>query len=405
MKRIVVTGMGMINALGHDRNSFEAIAQGRSGVAPITLCAHDDLPSTIAAEVKGFDPEVIIKKKEIKKIDRFIQLGLHAALEAFDDASLETIDVSRFGVAGATGMCGIGTLEAAIAKNLQGSLRHTSPFLIPSYIPNMLGGQVSLRFGMRGPNLSITTACAAGTHAIIEAYKTLQFGQCDGMLVVGAEASVTPTAMAGFGTMNALSTRNDDPAAASRPFDAGRDGFVMGEGAGVLVVETLEHAMKRGAKIYGEIVGFGESADAYHITTPHPEGIGAKRALALAWEMAGRPRLDYINAHGTGTLYNDRYEAAAIVELFGPEVPVSSTKGQTGHTLGAAGTIEAVIALTAMERGVIPPVINYESSEPEMARLNLVANAAREASLETVLSCNFGFGGTNGAVIFRRFRG
>lgn len=393
----------MINALGHDKNSFDAIARGECGVAPITLCPHDELVCTIAAEVKGFDPETVVKKKEVKKIDRFIQLGLHAAQEAFDDAGLGRVDCSGFGVVGATGMCGIGSVEAAVCKSAEHSLRHTSPFLVPSFIPNMLAGNLSIRFGMRGPNLAATTACAAGSHAIIEAYKTLQFSSAGGMLVVGAEAAVTPISMAAFGTMSALSTRNHDPKGASRPFDAGRDGFVMGEGAGALVVETLEHAQARGAFIYAEITGFGESADAYHITTPHPEGTGAKAALRAAWEMAGKPRLDYINAHGTSTPYNDRYEAAAIASLFGTEVRVSSTKGQIGHTLGAAGAIEAVIALMAMQRGIVPPLINYAGSEAEMAPLNLVANAPQPCGLEHVLSCNFGFGGTNAAVVFRRF--
>jgi 3-oxoacyl-[acyl-carrier-protein] synthase II len=402
MKRIVVTGIGMINALGHDKNSFDVIAEGRSGIGSITLCDTAELACTIAAEVKGFDPSALVRKKELKKMDRFIQLGLHAAQEAYEDAGLEGIDHSRFGVVGAVGMSGINTFEAAILKNAESSPRHTSPFLIPAYIPNMLGGNVSLRFGMRGPNLSVTTACAAGTHAIIEAYKSLQFGDLPGMLVVGAEAPITTTAMAGFGTMNALSTRNDRPGSASRPFDAGRDGFVMGEGAGALVLEPLESAQARGATIYAEVTGFGESADAYHITTPHPEGLGAKEALRCAWEMAGRPEIDYINAHGTSTRFNDLAEAAAIAALFGDTPAVSSTKGQTGHTLGAAGAIEAVITLMAMRRGLIPPVINYEGSEAEMASLNLVTNTPRPAELRTALSCNFGFGGTNAAVIFSR---
>lgn len=403
MKRIVVTGIGMINALGHDCSSFEAIAEGACGIAPITLCDIRGLGTTFAAEVKGFDPTSVMKKKEVKKADRFIQLGLHAALEAYSDAGLEAIDCSGFGVVGGNGMAGIGSVEAAADKKHESSLRHTTPFLVPSYISNMLSGQISIRFQMTGPNLSVTTACAAGTHAIIEAYKTLQFGQCDGMMVVGAEAAITPMAMAGFGAMNALSGRNDDPEHASRPFDAGRDGFVMGEGAGALVVETLEHAQARGAKIYAEITGFGESGDAFHITTPHSEGRGAIKALEGAWKMAGKPEIGYINAHGTSTHYNDLYEAAAIDTVFGEMRPcVSSTKGQIGHTLGAAGTIEAVISLLAMEKGILPPVINYEQSEAEMAEINLVKNEAIHRTVDCVLSCNFGFGGTNGAVIFQR---
>jgi 3-oxoacyl-[acyl-carrier-protein] synthase II len=405
VRRVVVTGIGMINALGHDRFSFDAIAEGACGIAPITLCDTQGLGSTFAAEVKGFDPTSVMKKKDVKKADRFIQLGLHAALEAYADAGLEQIDCSGFGVVGGNGMAGIGSVEAAVDKKHESSLRHTSPFLVPSYIPNMLSGHISIRFGMTGPNLSVTTACAAGTHAVIEAYKTLQFGQCEGMMVVGAEAAVTPMAMAGFSAMNALSSRNDDPKHASRPFDSGRDGFVMGEGAGALVVETLEHALSRGAKIYAEITGFGESGDAFHITTPHSESRGAIKALSGAWKMAGMPKIDYINAHGTSTRFNDLYEAAAIDTVFHEMQPyVSSTKGQIGHTLGAAGAIEAVIALLAMHKGVLPPVINYERSEEEMAAINLVKNEAIRREVECVLSCNFGFGGTNGAVIFRKIR-
>ncbi|MDX1296436.1 MAG: beta-ketoacyl-ACP synthase II, partial [Sulfurimonadaceae bacterium] len=394
----------MINALGHDKDSFDAIAEGQCGVAPITLCPTDDLTTTIAAEVKGFDPLGVLKKKELKKVDRFIQLGLHAAQEAFEDAALDGVDCSGFGVVGGNGMGGIASVETAIDKKHESGLRHTTPFLIPSFLSNMLAGHVSMRFGMHGPNLSVTTACAAGTHAIIEAYKTLQFGSYECMMVVGAESTITSIALAGFGTMNALSKRNDDPAAASRPFDRDRDGFVMGEGAGALVLETLEHAQKRGATIYAELTGFGESADAYHITTPHAEGLGAKKAMREAWEMASKPDLGYINAHGTGTRYNDLYEAAAINELFGTAPYVSSTKGQIGHTLGAAGAIESVISIMAMQRGCIPPVINYEAGEDEMASINLVANEAVKTEIETVLSCNFGFGGTNAAVIFEAFK-
>jgi len=403
VKRIVVTGLGMINALGHDCRSFGRIAAGESGVGPVTLCEVSELPSRIAAEVKSFDPTVVMKKKEVKKADRFIQLGLHAALEAYSDAGLRAEEAAGFGVVGANGMTGIGSLEHAVANIHEGSVRHVSPFLVPSYIPNMLAGHVSIRFGMSGPNLSVTTACAAGTHAIAEAYKTLQFGQCEGMMVVGAEAPVTRASIAGFSAMGALSVRNELPQEASRPFDTSRDGFVLGEGAGALVLETLEHALNRGAKIYAEVVGFGESGDAFHITTPHPEGAGAKKALRLAWEMAGRPKIDYINAHGTSTHYNDLYEAAAIAELFGTEPYVSSTKGQTGHTLGAAGAIEAVTTLLAMQNELIPPAINYTGSETEMAPINLVHTKALRTRIECALSCNFGFGGTNGAVIFRKY--
>ncbi len=404
MKRIVVTGVGMINALGHDKSSFEAILRGECGVGEVTLCETDGLSTTIAAEVKDFDPTSVMKKKEVKKADRFIQLGLHAGDEALKDAGLHDVDVSGFGVVSTNCMTGIGALESASDVKCDLGLRYTTPFLVPSYLPNMLGGQLSIRHKMSGPNLSVTSACAAGTHGIIEAYKTLQFGQCEGMIVVGAEAPVTPLSIAGYGAMNALSKRNDDPAHASRPFDSERDGFVLGEGAGALVVETLEYAERRGAKIYAEIIGFGESADAHHITAPHPEGKGAQKALRLAWEMADKPKIDYINAHGTSTPHNDIDEAKAIFSVFGEMNPyVSSTKGQIGHCLGAAGVIEAVISLMAMQQQQLPPVINYTRSEAAMQKINLVKNEPIHTEVNTVLSCNFGFGGTNGAVIFQKF--
>jgi len=403
MKRIVITGVGMINALGHDSNSFHAIADGKCGVDTVSLCDTQALATKIAAEVKGFDPLSVMKKREFKKADRFIQLGLHAAMEAFDDAALPSVDVSHFGVVSANCMSGIGSLEAAADTKCSSGMRHITPFLVPSYLPNMLGGQVSIRFKMHGPNLCSSSACAAGTHAIIEAYKTLQFGQCTGMMVVGAEAPVTPLSIGGYGAMNALSKRNDAPAHASRPYDKERDGFVLGEGAGALVLETLEQAQMRGAKIYAEIVGFGESADAYHMTAPHPESTGAKKVLQLAWEMAGQPKIDYINSHGTSTPHNDIDEARAIYDVFNEMQPyVSSTKGQIGHCLGAAGVIEAVISLLAIKHQTLPPVINYFESEAQMLSINLVKNVPLHTSVTTVLSCNFGFGGTNGAVIFRK---
>ena len=404
MKRIVVTGLGMINALGHDKNSFEKIVAGECGIDTITLCDISELECTIAAEVKAFEPSSVMKKREQKKADRFIQLGLHAAMEAFEDAALEGVDTEAFGVVSANCLVGIGSVERAADIKNSSKLSHISPFLIPAYMPNMLAGQVSMKLGLRGPNLSENTACAAGTHALIEAFKTLQFSKGEGMLVVGAEAGITPLALGGFGAMNALcSDHNESPKEAVRPFDKKRSGFVMGEGAGALVLETLEHAQKRGAKIYGEIVGFGESGDAYHISTPEPESRGAIAAMQEAYEMAGKPKIDYINAHGTSTYYNDIREAKAIATVFGEMQPyVSSIKGQTGHTLGAAGAIEAVVSLMAMEASILPPVINYEESEAEMERINLVKNSALSVPVDHLLSCNFGFGGTNAAIIFKK---
>ena len=404
LKRIVVTGVGMINALGHDKSSFKRIVAGESGIDAITLCDSSELECKIAAEVKDFDASSVMKKREQKKADRFIQLGLHAATEAFEDAALESVDTTAFGVVSANCLVGIGSIEVAADIKNSSKLSHISPFLIPSYMPNMLAGQVSMRFDLRGANLSENTACAAGTHAIIEAYKTLQFSKGEGMLVVGAEAGITSLALGGFGAMNALcSNHNEMPKEAVRPFDKDRSGFVMGEGAGALLLETLDHAQKRGAKIYGEIIGFGESADAFHISTPHPEARGAISAMRDAYEMAGAPKIDYINAHGTSTYYNDIREAKAIDEVFGEMKPyVSSIKGQVGHTLGAAGVIEAVVSLLSMQQNCIAPVTNYSESESEMAEINLVSETLLEVELSTVLSCNFGFGGTNAAVIFKK---
>jgi 3-oxoacyl-[acyl-carrier-protein] synthase II len=407
LKRIVVTGIGMINALGHTKASFDAIARGECGIDTITLCDSSELECKIAAEVKGFDPASVMKKREQKKADRFIQLGLHAAMEAFEDAALAGSDTRAFGVVGGNCLVGIGSVEEAAEIKHSSKLSHISPFLIPSYMPNMLAGQVSIKYDLRGPNLSENTACAAGTQAIIEAFKTLQFSNAEGMLVVGAEAGVTPLALGGFGAMNALcKDHNERPKEAVRPFDRERSGFVMGEGAGALVLETLEHAQRRGARIYAEITGFGESGDAYHISTPHPESRGAISAIQGAFEMAGSPKIDYVNAHGTGTYYNDIREARAIETVFGEMRPyVSSIKGQIGHTLGAAGAIEAVVSIMAMEKNTLPPLINYQESEAEMADINLIKAGAVHAEVERVLSCNFGFGGTNAAVVFEKFRG
>ncbi len=407
MKRVVITGLGMINALGHSKESFQAIIDGECGIDRITLCDSSELECKIAAEVKDFDASTVMKKREQKKADRFIQLGLHAAMEAYEDASLDDVDTTAFGVVSANCLVGIGSIEEAADIKNSSKLSHISPFLIPSYMPNMLAGQVSMKFDLRGANLSENTACAAGTHALIEAYKTLQFSKGEGMIVVGAEAGVTPLALGGFGAMNALcKDHNDNPKEAVRPFDKERSGFVMGEGAGALVLETLEHAQKRGARIYAEITGFGESADAYHISTPQPESRGAISAIRDAFEMAGEPKIDYINAHGTSTFYNDIREAKAIATVFGDMRPyVSSIKGQVGHTLGAAGTIEAVVSILAMQQNVLPPVINFVESEGEMEELNLVKNSAVKTEVQRVLSCNFGFGGTNAAIVFEKITG
>jgi len=404
VRRVVVTGLGMINSVGHDKESaFEALVRGECGIDTITLFDPEAFSVKIAGEVKDFDPKTVMDPKEVKKADRFIQLGLKAAAEAFADAGIDdSVERERFGVSCASGIGGLPTIEKNSIVLHERGPRRISPFFIPSALANMLGGFVSIAHTLKGPNLGSVTACAAGTHAISEAAKTIMLGGADRMLVVGGEAAITGIGVGGFAAMKALSTRNDDPKHASRPFDADRDGFVMGEGAGALVLEEYEAAKARGAKIYGELIGFGESGDANHITTPTMDG--PLRAMKAAMAMAGNPKVDYVNAHGTSTPINDKNETAALKELFGGKEncpPVSSTKGQIGHCLGAAGSIEAVIALMAMERGVIPPTINYTTPD-ENCDLDYVPNEAREAQLDVVMSNSFGFGGTNGVVIFRR---
>ncbi|WP_298097177.1 beta-ketoacyl-ACP synthase II [uncultured Campylobacter sp.] len=403
MKRVVVTGIGMITSLGLDKqSSFENICNGKTGVDKISLFDASEFPVQIAAEVKGFDPSSIIEDgKEIKKMDRFIQLGLKAAGEAIDDAKFSSFDSDEFGVSSASGIGGLPNIEINANTCLQRGPRRISPFFIPSALVNMLGGFVSIYYNLKGPNLSSVTACAASAHAIMDAARVIMIGEAKKMLAVGAEAAVCPVGIGGFAAMKALCARNDDPAHASRPFDAERNGFVMGEGAAALVLEELGDAKARGAKIYGELVGFGASGDAYHITSPSLDG--PIRAMKKAYEMAGRPKIDYINAHGTSTAINDKNETAALKELFGEgKVPaVSSTKGQLGHCLGAAGAVEAAISLLAMQNGIIPPTINQISKDPD-CDLDYVPNVARKAKLDCVMSNNFGFGGTNASLIFKR---
>lgn len=401
MKRVVVTGLGMINALGNDaKTSFKNICDGKSGVGKISIFDATDFPVQIAAEVKNFVPEEVVDPKDVKKLDRFILLGHVAANEAMRDCGLSEFDPDLFGVSCAAGIGGLPNIEKNSNICLERGPRKISPFFIPSALVNMLGGVISIKHNLKGPNLSSVTACAAGAHAIIEAAKTIMIGEADAMLVVGAESAICPIGIGGFAAMKALSTRNDDPEHASRPFDAGRDGFVMGEGAGALVLEDYDKAKARGAKIYAELIGFGESGDAHHITSPSLDG--PLRAMRRALKMAGDVRIDYINAHGTSTSANDKNETAAIKEIFGADIPiVSSTKGQIGHCLGAAGAIEAVISIMALNEGVIPPTINQFEKDPD-CDLDYVANEARKAELNVVMSENFGFGGTNGAVIFKR---
>ncbi|HEG5916807.1 TPA: beta-ketoacyl-ACP synthase II [Campylobacter jejuni] len=402
MKRVVVTGIGMINALGLDKeSSFKAICNGESGVNKITLFDATDFPVQIAAEVKNFDPLEVVDGKEVKKIDRFIQLGIKAAREAMQDAGFnEELDKEEFGIVSAAGIGGLPNIEKNSIICSERGPRKISPFFIPSALVNMLGGLISIEHGLKGPNISCVTACAAGTHAIGEAYKSIALGNAKKMLVIGAEAAICPVGIGGFASMKALSTRNEDPQHASRPFDKERDGFVMGEGAGALVFEEYEEAKKRGATIYAELIGFGESADAHHITSPTLDG--PLRAMKKALNMAGNPKVDYINAHGTSTPVNDKNETAAIKELFGNNIPlISSTKGQTGHCLGAAGAIEAVVSVMALRDGVVPPTINQFVKDDE-CDLDYVPNISRKVDLKVVMSNSFGFGGTNGCVVFKK---
>lgn len=404
MRRVVITGIGMINSVGNDKETaFKAICDGVCGIGDITLFDTEGQSVTIAGEVKDFDPETVMAPKEVKKADRFIHLGLKAAQEAMADAAFpEELDKVRFGISAASGIGGLPAIEKnSIILDKRGA-RRISPFFIPSALVNMLGGFVSIEHGLQGPNLSSVTACAAGTHGIAEAAKTIMLNGADQMLAVSAESAISGVGVGGFASMKALSTRNDDPQHASRPFDADRDGFVMGEGAAALVLEEYESAKARGANIYAEVIGFGESGDANHITTPSMDG--PLRAMRAAYEMAGRPKIDYVNAHGTSTPVNDKNETAAVKALFGGKEncpPMSSIKGQVGHCLGAAGGIEAVTAVMAMRDGIIPPSINHVTDDPA-CDLDIVPNEARKAELTTVMSNSFGFGGTNGVVIFRK---
>ncbi len=404
MKRVVVTGLGMINSLGLDKESaFSAIIEGKCGIKVIESFDIEKHSAKIAGEITDFDVLSVMDAKEAKKADRFIQLGLKAAAEAIEDAKLpEDVDRERFGVVSASGIGGLPNIEKNSVVCENRGPRRISPFFIPSSLVNMLGGFISIYQDLKGPNLSAVTACAAGTHAIAEAAKSIMVGTADKMLVVGAESAICPVGIGGFAAMKALSTRNDDPQTASRPFDADRDGFVMGEGAGALVLESYDDAVARGATIYGELIGFGESGDANHITTPTMDG--PLRAMRGAYTMAGEPNIDYINAHGTSTPVNDKNETAAIKELLGGKEkcpPVSSIKGQIGHCLGAAGAIEAVVSLMAMRDGVLPPTINYTTPD-ENCDLDYITTGSRKADLNVVMSNSFGFGGTNGVVIFKK---
>ncbi|WP_320036012.1 beta-ketoacyl-ACP synthase II [Halarcobacter sp.] len=417
MKRVVITGLGTINSVGHCvEDSFKAVVAGECGVDKISLFDASNYSVQIAAEVKDFDPTTVMDKKEVKKADRFIQLGIKAALEAMIDSGYVTGEnkkvedsiADRFGIISASGIGGLSTIEKNSVVCENRGPKRISPFFIPSSLVNMLGGFISIEHGLKGPSLSHVTACAASTHALADAVKTIMTNGADRILVVGAESAICGAGVGGFAAMKALSTRNDDPKTASRPFDKDRDGFVMGEGAGALVVEDLDSALARGAKIYCEIIGIGESADANHITAPVMDGPlrAMKAALNMAKSVIGEDiKVDYVNTHGTSTPVGDVNESKAIVELFnGIEncPPVTSTKGQIGHCLGAAGAIEAIFAIKALTEGIIPPTINIQNQDEECT-LDYVPDTAREATLDIVMSNNFGFGGTNGSIIFKKY--
>ncbi len=409
-RRVVITGIGCITPVGTGKEEFwKSLTMGVSGIDYITKFDTEDFTTKIAAEVKDFNVEDYIDKREAKKMDRFTQFAVAAAQMAVNDGQLniEKINAERFGVILGSGVGGIETLEEQSKKLFEKGPKRVSPFFIPMIISNMGSGQVSIALGAKGPNTTIVTACAASTNAIGEAFRTIQKGDADIMITGGAEASITPLSIAGFCSMKAMSTNNDNPKKASRPFDANRDGFIMGEGAGILLIEELEHALERGATIYGEVIGYGTSADAYHITAPAPDGEGGARAMSSALKDANIDynSIDYINAHGTSTPYNDKFETAAIKTVFKDhayKLAVSSTKSMTGHLLGAAGGIEAIACVMAIKEGIIPPTINYETPDPE-CDLDYVANAAKKREVNYALSNSLGFGGHNATVIFKKY--
>jgi 3-oxoacyl-[acyl-carrier-protein] synthase II len=410
-RRVVVTGLGALTPIGNTVDEFWAgLTQGRSGIGPITRFDTTGYPTRIAGELKGFDELKYVDKKEARRLDPYLKYAIACSVMAVEDAGLDTgkVDGTRFGVLIGSGIGGISTLLDGQDILRDRGPDRVSPFIIPMLIVNMAAGLVSMRFGAKGPNSSVVTACATGNHALGDATRIIQRGEADIMIAGGAEAIIVPLTIAGFSAMKAMSTRNDDPQKASRPFDAGRDGFVCGEGAGIVILESLEHAQRRDARIYGEIIGYAATADAHHMTAPDPEGDGAARAMRGALSDAGLegPEVAYINAHGTSTPYNDKFETMAIRRVFGDHahrLAVSSTKSMTGHLLGAAGGVEAIATLLALHHGVLPPTINYDTPDPE-CDLDYVPNQARKQDIEVALSNAFGFGGTNATLAFRKYR-
>jgi 3-oxoacyl-[acyl-carrier-protein] synthase II len=418
--RVVVTGLGALTPLGNTVEEFwSGLIRGQSGIAPITKFDATEKDASggyryetrIAGEVRNFDPLSYVDKKEARRLDWFVHYAIAGSVMAVADAGIDVgkVDGNRFGVLIGSGIGGIQTLLEGERVRLEKGPERVSPFVIPMLIINMASGLVAMRFGAKGPNSAVVTACATGNHAIGDAFRIIQRGDADLMVAGGSEAIILPLTIAGFGAMKAMSTRNDEPEKASRPFDARRDGFVPSEGAGIVVLESLEHARRRDARVYAEIVGYGMTADAHHVTAPDPEGDGASRAMAAALKDAGLapPEVAYINAHGTSTPYNDKFETLAIKRVFGEHarrLAVSSTKSMTGHLLGAAGGVETIATVLAIHHDLLPPTINYETSDPD-CDLDYVPNQARKQDVEVALNNAFGFGGTNATLAFRKYRG
>ncbi len=409
-RRVVVTGIGMITPVGLDtESSWEGLINGKSGIGPITQFDDKMIPTQIAGEIHGFEPDKYIEPKEIKKMDRFIHLAIAASQMAMDSSGLKITpdNDERVGVIVSAGMGGLPAIERIHEAYREKGFRRITPFFIPMTIINEAAGMLSIRYGAKGPNLSIVTACATGTHSIGEAFRTIERGDADVMIAGGTESCICPLGVGGFNAMKALSTRNAEPQRASRPFDAERDGFIMGEGSGIVILEDMESAIKRGTRIYAEVTGYGASGDAYHITAPAPNGEGAARCMKMALRDAAITPEDmgYINAHGTSTKFGDELESTAIKTVFGAhayKIPVSSTKSMTGHLLGAAGGVEAVISILALDRGILPPTINLENPDPE-CDLDYIPNKSREKRVNVAMSNSFGFGGPNACLIFKRF--
>ena len=411
-RRVVVTGLGAVTPLGIGaEKTWKALCAGKSGIGRISRFDTTNFQTKIAGEVKDFDPEDFLDKKQVRRMDSFVHYCMAATIMAMEDSKLEVAnqDAERIGVLIGTGLGGLPTLEKNHTLLIEGGPKKISPFFIPMMIANMAPGQIAIHFGIKGPNTCVVTACAAGSHAIGDSYKLIQRGDADIVITGGTEATITPLNIGGFNAMKAISTNNDEPEKASRPFDKNRDGFVPAEGAGTIILEELELALKRGANIYGEIVGYGLTSDAFHITAPDPQGSGAARCMKMALLDANISphEVDYINAHGTSTPLNDTIETIAIKTVFNEyskKIPVSSTKSMTGHLLGAAGGVEAVFTILTIRDGIIPPTINYETPDPD-CDLDYVPNVARRADVRIAISNSFGFGGTNATLVFKRFEG